>query len=55
MQIELGFLSRFMLKLKHRDINNEKEKITQVFERAINLLEIYLYYIGIIYLHNIKR
>ena len=45
MKIELGLSSRFILKLNHWNIKNEKEKITQVFERAekaINVKYIYL-------------
>lgn len=36
MKIEQGLLARFMLKLNYWNLNNEKEKITQVFERAYN-------------------
>ena len=34
MKIKQGLLTRFILKLTHWNIKNEKEKNTQVFERA---------------------
>lgn len=34
MKIEKGLLKRFMLRLNHENIKNEKEKTTQIFEKS---------------------
>lgn len=38
MKIELGVLIRFVLKLDYLNINNKKEKIALVFERALSFI-----------------